>query len=494
MKTLYPPTHALATIHHHLVSEHTCELHVSQMHAVCTRVPAQPLSVKLFLDLSSLAAFAPAGRKLALSEQDWAVGALAMSCSVLNLLGDCEVHAPQAALNVAQAQAFLSCSALASDAFQMANFRTHEAPVVQTLRDAAGGCFDLQKGHVHQPVPPVIIPWTFGKNAVPVQKVVLLLSGGMDSALAAKRLLAQGHQVLGLHVKGLNMDAAAESQAASWVAAQLNIPLIIVDAHWSGLREALSTSGGRIFVSNRRNNSIPFGRDLILLWLGALAAKTAGAHAVAMAHEHEIWDRPSMARGGRLSSRTELSSRIGSVLMQDFLNAFFGDAKLSYRCPLAADTKYSLVAQTAQIGSEWTSHLSSCYWGSWCGQCPKCLTYGLLFTEHASLKHIPFETNPLGEYSQAVGNELMSSYQSHGFNSKPQPITLSQHAGPKALPLGGALREPLGMANLVVLSSLAQAGRLPKGSAFEQFRAQVLPTFAARHEAVREFLLTPQRV
>jgi len=494
MNTFSPPPPALAKVHHHSFGEYTCELHVSQIPAVDIPAPAQPLNVNLFLDLSSLAAFAPPGCKLALSAQDWAVGALAMSCSVLNLLGGCEVQAPQAALNVAQAHAFLSCSALASDAFQMANFLTHEAPAVQTLRDAAGGCFDLQNNRAHPFLPRVVIPSALGAGAIPAQKVVLLLSGGMDSALAAKRLLAQGHQVLGLHVKGLNVDAAAESQAASWVAAQLGIPLIVVDAHWSGLREALASAGGRIFMPSRRNNSIPFGRDLILLWLGALTAQTVGAQAVALAHEHEIWDRPGLARGGRLASRTELSSRIGSAHMQGFLDAFFGAANLSYRCPLAADTKYSLVAQTAQIGGEWAANLSSCYWGTWCGQCPKCLTYGLLFTEHASLKRMPFELNPLGEYSQAVGNELMRSYQNQGFSAKPQPITLSHHAGPKALPLGGALREPLGMANLVVLSSLAQAGRLPKGSAFEQFRSQVLPSFASRHEAVREFLLTPQRV
>lgn len=62
-------------------------------------------------------------------------------------------------------------------------------------------------------------------------KVVLGLSGGVDSAVAAKRLLAQGYEVYGVY---LDIGTADGVDAAARAAAELSIPLEVVD-----IRDAL---------------------------------------------------------------------------------------------------------------------------------------------------------------------------------------------------------------------------------------------------------------
>ena len=324
------------------------------------------------------------------------------------------------------------------------------------------------------------------------RRALLLASGGIDSLVAAHRLQREGMDVALLHVAGVNLDAPNELAGAQCVADTLGLPLHVVEVEWRGLREFVGKRIGAVFDGFPTHNAIPFGRDLLLLALGGIVAKRLGAANVCLAHEHEIWDRPPITALGRMIYRTELASRGAREALNTVLRGFV-HPQMNYFSPIADRTKYAVLQEAYQRFGDVLGRLSSCYWGHWCGLCPKCLTYGLLASEYPGIA-LPFQRDPLTAYGERI--DLAEDIEGGPLwpMSRKQMQSAAQIVGPKQTPLGGTLREPLGLANMVVLSGLLEEGRLPRGTAFEQFRAQLYPGVKGQSGVIREFLLRPQVV
>lgn len=300
--------------------------------------------------------------------------------------------------------------------------------------------------------------------------VVLLFSGGLDSTMAARKLAMAGVPVYLLHVAGVNIDALAEEKAARQIAQQMGLRLDVVRAEWNGLEELGGFYAPTVFNRYPRFNTIPFGRDLLLVALGAAWASFIGARYVCLAHEYDIWRRQPTPYMGRIVHRPELATEVAGHHLDRLLGAVSG-GRIRYNSPVASWTKYRLFHALATEMTEFLSTVSFCYWGHWCGHCPKCMTYGLLAAERRL--DLPFANSPLaalGEAEDAWGPSA------------------------KGLMVGSGLREPLGLASMVALDELLRTGRLPDGPAYERFRRAHAHVVGDRAAAIRAGLLAPRSV
>jgi len=302
------------------------------------------------------------------------------------------------------------------------------------------------------------------------ERVVLLFSGGLDSTVAARKLTLTGVPVHLLHVAGVNSDALAEEKAAQQIARRLGFQLDVVRAEWNGLAELGGIYAPTVFNRYPRFTSIPFGRDLLLVALGTALALSIGANCVCLAHEYDIWRRQPTPYMGRIVYRPELATQAAGHHLDRLLGAVSG-GRLRYASPVASWTKYRLFHTLVTQMTEILSTVSFCYWGDWCGQCPKCMMYGLLAAERRL--DLPFANPPLaalGEAEDAWG------------------------ASAKGPMVGSGLREPLGLAAMVALDELLRTGRLPDGPAYERFRRAHAHVVGGRAAAIRAGLLAPRSV
>ena len=300
--------------------------------------------------------------------------------------------------------------------------------------------------------------------------VVLLFSGGLDSTVAARKLALAGVPVRLLHVAGVNSDALAEEKAAQQIARRMGLRLDVVRAQWSGLAKLGGIYAPTVFNRYPRFNSVPFGRDLLLVALGTALALSIGASCVCLAHEYDIWRQQPTPYMGRIVYRPELATEAAGHHLARLLRLVSG-GRLRYASPVASWTKYRLFHTLATEMTELLSTVSFCYWGGWCGQCPKCMTYGLLAAERRL--GLPFINPPLEALGQAED--------AWGASAK----------GPM---VGSGLREPLGLAAMVALDELLRTGRLPDGPTYDRFRRAHAHVVGDRAAAIRARLLASRSV
>ena len=96
-----------------------------------------------------------------------------------------------------------------------------------------------------------------------MSRSLILLSGGLDSALLANRLLLDGVQLQALFIDTGQTAATAELSAAHKVCARLDLPLDVVGA--PALRAAFTSSSGAVFSHNPNpgRHVLPLGSMLL---------------------------------------------------------------------------------------------------------------------------------------------------------------------------------------------------------------------------------------
>lgn len=120
-------------------------------------------------------------------------------------------------------------------------------------------------------------------------RVVLGLSGGVDSAVAARLLQQQGYEVFGLYLDTGTPAARADAQST---AAFLNVPLTILD-----IRDALEASVCKPFASSYLHGETP---NPCILCNPRVKFKSLIDHAVAMDAQYVATGHYARAQGGML--------------------------------------------------------------------------------------------------------------------------------------------------------------------------------------------------
>lgn len=116
-------------------------------------------------------------------------------------------------------------------------------------------------------------------------KIVLGLSGGVDSAVSARLLQKQGHEVIGATIlTGFGADAEPEARA---LAASLGIPFVPVDVS-AAFREEVVARFADDYLSGRTPNPCVLCNPRIKWQALVSVADSLGAHCVATGHYSEI--------------------------------------------------------------------------------------------------------------------------------------------------------------------------------------------------------------
>lgn len=237
-------------------------------------------------------------------------------------------------------------------------------------------------------------------NAPDPKRAVLLWSGGKDSLAALEVLRLNGFEVLGLHATANEPVADLERKAAQHLAELNDLPLLTVGVSWPIVKQLLtflSTSSAQFPLAN----SIPHGRDLPLVVVAAALAHHWHASYVVAGYEYDLWHK-EVTHHGYLVARHDIQSRQAGVLLDRLLHDAFG---VRFFSPIAAFRERAILVHLLRTQPDAWSHIASCSWRRWCGECPKCLRYALTQATIGS-DLIDFEVNPLDPERAALGNLL----------------------------------------------------------------------------------------
>lgn len=186
-------------------------------------------------------------------------------------------------------------------------------------------------------------------------RIVAALSGGVDSAVAAARLVAEGHDVVGVHyrtgvevedscapVRSRSCCGADDARDARAVAARLGIPCYVIDVSEAFRREVIDPFV-REFGRGRTPNPCVACNDRVKFGRLADLARGYGAEAVATGHYARV-DRD--ARG-----RPRLLRGVDPRKDQSYVLAGLSRDQLAFaRFPLGGSTKAEVRAEARALG------------------------------------------------------------------------------------------------------------------------------------------------
>jgi 7-cyano-7-deazaguanine synthase len=206
-------------------------------------------------------------------------------------------------------------------------------------------------------------------------KVVVLLSGGMDSVTALYHAASEGCVAAALSFDYGSKHAARELPEAAWHAAHLGVrhvvlPLPFIATHFSS---ALLQGGGEIPFGHYEEDSmrqtvVPFRNGILLSIAGGFAESCGADGVVIAAHagDHAIYP----------DCREEFMCAIGDAVR---LGTYAGVQLLR---PFIHLTKGQIAARGAALGVDF-ARTWSCYVGAdkHCGQCGTCVERREAFAE-----------------------------------------------------------------------------------------------------------------
>jgi 7-cyano-7-deazaguanine synthase in queuosine biosynthesis len=236
-------------------------------------------------------------------------------------------------------------------------------------------------------------PSTLVREDLCGHRVLVLLSGGFDSALAAILLQEAGFEVICLHVRTNRHVEQPEETAARVIGRRLASALYVVRLDFPD-QERIGRYYSRTFGEYPFYNSVPHGRDFPLSVLAAIAARRLGCYGVAFGHERESREKFILDRG-RTVYRHDVESAYGAQVTQQFLTQALCSGVCLFS-PVAGISIYRIRSIMFRYFPEITSLVQSCFWSRRCERCLKCVsTYAM--QRDLGLDLVPFTQNPFAD-------------------------------------------------------------------------------------------------
>lgn len=222
------------------------------------------------------------------------------------------------------------------------------------------------------------------------RRACVLWAGGKDSTLAIRLLQENGYEAIPIHVPANVESIAYEELAVRRLSDLLGVVPLHFDFQFPRLVE-IGRHYSRTFGQFPTYNAIPHGRDLLLPVIGLLACVHLGARFICVGHEYDLWSKQIMYRGSVIY-RHDMQSEYANMRLSRYISFVAPDVQLF--SPVAALTEYRILQTLFTTYPELARNLCSCFWGTWCGECSKCLRYSLV-QRLGGYNHISFIKDPL---------------------------------------------------------------------------------------------------
>lgn len=206
------------------------------------------------------------------------------------------------------------------------------------------------------------------------KKCVLLWSGGVDSTYSFHLLRKNRYVINALHLN-INQDFENQEQAAIIKLAKHNkTNLDFAKTEFKELKQI-----GRQYSSKFSRypdyNAIPFGRELISIFVALIFSYQKGCSNICVGHEYELW-KNKIKQKGKPVYRNALQSEQANILLQKLIQTVSRNTKLF--SPIAGLSKYKIYKDMINKYPEELKYTTSCYFGNKCDKCVNCILYNSL--------------------------------------------------------------------------------------------------------------------
>lgn len=203
---------------------------------------------------------------------------------------------------------------------------------------------------------------------------ILFWSGGVDSTLSYLLLRKNEYKTFLVHTD-INVDQKkAENVAVRKISKQLGVSSEFIEIDFPMLKK-ISKLYSNKFDKYPSYNSIPFGRDIVHVFIGLYYSYIKKAKYLCFGHEYELWKNNINVKGN-LVYRNDLQSEQASIILNNILKTINKDLRIF--SPIASLSKLKAYKLLLEYNQAILKNTESCYFGNKCGECNNCLLYDVL--------------------------------------------------------------------------------------------------------------------
>jgi 7-cyano-7-deazaguanine synthase in queuosine biosynthesis len=219
------------------------------------------------------------------------------------------------------------------------------------------------------------------------KKAINLVGGGKDSLASAILLRKNGMQIINCHIAGLNIGSSEPELNACQ-----NLYLDLHIVYFNGLADLIMrlSSISRCLGKPPKYNYIPRGRDILTTLFALPLAQATKSTYVSLSCERDLWKNNIKGKNGIIPMH-DTQSELTVTAINKIVKCVMPSVHVF--SPIAGLHEIKILSWILINEPKKALHISSCFYGNWCGECSKCIRYYLI-QQYTGKKTLKFRKNP----------------------------------------------------------------------------------------------------